>query len=238
MSEPEEIFDAARFVSGRKGDFAGRRVVITAGGTREPLDPIRYLGNRSSGRMGYSVAAAARDRGAEVTLITTMDGPALFGAELKKVETAAEMHREVMTSLTRADVLVMAAAVADYRPASVAKEKIKKNNDGLHVEMERTTDILSRVAGDRRAEQVVVGFAAETGNLVENAREKLKRKKLDLIVANDAVEAMGASGSEVTLIHADDTVENLPHISKSEIAIEILDRVKKIVCSRSSKSAE
>jgi phosphopantothenoylcysteine decarboxylase/phosphopantothenate--cysteine ligase len=193
MAEPEEILDAARWVLGREGALARRRVLVTAGGTREPLDPIRFLGNRSSGRMGYALARAARDLGAQVTLISTAGQPAPFGTELLPVETAAEMRDAVLHALPSADVLLMAAAVADYRPALVADQKIKKDPatvEGLELELVRTPDILADVSTVRRSDQVVVGFAAETENLIENARDKLQHKDLDLIVANDARQAL------------------------------------------------
>lgn len=225
MSEPEEIADAASYVLGRAGELAGRKVVVTAGGTRESLDPVRYLGNRSSGQMGYALAAAARDRGAEVTLISTTGRPAPFGVKLLEVESAAEMHRAVMELLPQLDVLIMAAAVADYRPVNVAPQKIKKGDGGLNIDLEPTLDILAQVARQRRPEQVIVGFAAETENLVKNAGEKLRRKKLDLIVANDAVQAIGAADNQVTLITAGNNEESLPLISKYAAAEAIMDRV-------------
>ncbi len=225
MAEPEEILDAACWVLGRQGPLVGRRVVITAGGTREPLDPIRFIGNRSSGRMGYALARAARDRGAQVTLLSTTGQPAPFGAELMAVETAAEMRQAVLDTLDGADVLLMAAAVADYRPATAADQKIKKGDEGLALSLVRTPDILAEVAELRRADQVIVGFAAETENLLENALDKLQRKRLDLIVANDARQAMGAAANQVTLIGADGSVGQLPLLSKDEVAGQILDRI-------------
>jgi phosphopantothenoylcysteine decarboxylase/phosphopantothenate--cysteine ligase len=225
MAEPEQILDAARWVLGRCGLLAGRRVVVTAGGTREPLDPVRFLGNHSSGKMGYALACAARDRGAQVTLIGTTGQPAPFGVESVPVETAAEMLDAVLAVLAGADVLLMAAAVADYRPATTADHKIKKGDGGLTLDLVRTPDILAQVAQVRRADQVIVGFAAETENLLENARGKLERKRLDLVVANDARQAMGADTNQVTLVGADGSVEELPLLSKDEVADRILDRV-------------
>jgi phosphopantothenoylcysteine decarboxylase/phosphopantothenate--cysteine ligase len=225
MSEPDVILDAARYMLGRRGSLSGKRVLVTAGGTREPLDPIRFLGNRSSGQMGYSLALAARDRGAKVTLISTTGQPAPFGCRLVPVETAAEMRDAVMAALPDADALLMAAAVADYRPATVATQKIKKAEGRFALELERTADILLQVAEVRREGQVVVGFAAETEGLVENALGKLQRKRLDLIVANDARQAMGAAANQVTLIGRDGHPEELPLLSKDEAAGRILDRV-------------
>jgi phosphopantothenoylcysteine decarboxylase/phosphopantothenate--cysteine ligase len=236
MAEPEEILDAACWALGRAGPLAGRRVIVTAGGTREPLDPIRYLGNRSSGRMGYALARAARDRGALVTLVSTTGQPTPFGVELLAAETAAEMGDAVLDTLASADVLLMAAAVADYRPATTAEQKIKKGED-LTLTLVRTPDILAHVATRRRPAQVVVGFAAETENLLQNALEKLRRKHLDLIVANDARQAMGAAANQVTLLGADGSVEELPLLPKDEVAERILDQIVNLLLrSQSAKS--
>jgi phosphopantothenoylcysteine decarboxylase/phosphopantothenate--cysteine ligase len=175
--------------------------------------------------MGYALARAARDRGAQVTLISTTGRPAPYGARLIEVETAAEMEAAVLAALPEADVLLMAAAVADYRPASVAEQKIKKGEGGLALELVRTTDILLKVAGLRRPSQVIAGFAAETEKVIENAQDKLRRKRLDLIVANDARQAMGSEMNQVTLIEADGRSEDLPLLPKDEVAERILDRV-------------
>ncbi len=172
--------------------------------------------------MGYALARAARDRGAEVTLISTVERPAPFAVEKMAVETAAEMRDAVLGALGGADVLIMAAAVADYRPAEMAAQKIKKGKGNLSLELARTPDILAEVAGRRRAGQVIVGFAAETENLLANARQKLERKRLDLIVANDARQAMGAAENQVTLLSADGAVEELPLLPKAEVAERIL----------------
>jgi phosphopantothenoylcysteine decarboxylase/phosphopantothenate--cysteine ligase len=225
MAEPEQILDAASWVLGRQGPLAGHQVVVTAGGTREPLDPIRFLGNRSSGRMGYALARAARDRGARVTLVSTTGGEAPYGADLVSVETASEMCGAVLDALPGSSVLLMAAAVADYRPSEVVGHKIKKDGRDRFLELERTPDVLAQVALQRSPDQVIVGFAAETEDLVENAREKLRRKHLDLIVANEARQAMGATANQVTLIGADGSVEELPLLPKDDVASQILDRV-------------
>ena len=231
MAEPDEILDAARWVLARSGPLAGRRVVVTAGGTREPLDPIRYLGNRSSGRMGYALARAARDRGAQVTLVSTIREPAPFGAELAPVETAEQMRDAVLALLPDADVLLMAAAVADYCPATASEQKIKKGEGSLSVDLVRTPDILAEVSEVRCTDQVIVGFAAETENLVDNARDKLRRKRLDLIVANDARKAMGSATNQVTLLDAQGSVDELPELSKAEVAEHILDRIDVLLAS-------
>lgn len=233
MVEPDEIVALARVVLGRQGDLAGRRVVVTAGGTREAIDPVRYITNHSSGKMGYAVAEAARDRGASVTLISAAALPAPPGMEMVAVDSVAEMHQAVVAAVTQADVLVMSAAVADFRPAAASSQKIKKqgDTDGLTLHLTRTIDILADVAR-RKAEgsgpKITVGFAAETENLLANAQGKLERKKLDLIVANDVTAANAGfkvDTNQVTLLARDGSVEALPLLSKAAVADEILDRV-------------
>ena len=211
-------------ILGREGDLAGKDVVVTAGGTQESIDPVRCITNRSSGKMGYALAEAARDRGARVTLITA---PASLGrpvgVEIIDVRTAQEMHQAVRDAVLQADVLIMAAAVADYRPASAAKDKIKKKGAGLTLELELTTDILGSVKGDF----LKVGFAAESSDLIENAKQKLQQKGLDLIVAND-ISGFGADSSQVTIIDREGKVENVPLLTKKEVADRILDKVVKL----------
>jgi phosphopantothenoylcysteine decarboxylase/phosphopantothenate--cysteine ligase len=236
MAEPEEILDAAQWVLGRNGPLAGQKVAITSGGTREPLDPVRFLGNRSSGQMGYALALAARDRGADVTLISTVRQAAPFGVKLTSVETASEMHDAVFEILDRINILLMAAAVADYQPAMAAEQKIKKGQGELLVNLVRTPDILGDVAKQRRADQLIVGFAAETEHLIEYAQDKLRRKHLDLIVANDARQAIGAATNQVTLISADGSIEELPLLPKDQVAHSILDRVVALLVGKQSAS--
>lgn len=228
----EEILAAIRQTLGRNGPLAGLRVVISAGGTQEPLDPVRHVGNRSSGRMGYALAEAARDYGAQVTLVTAPTGlPPVYGVDTVPVRTAAEMHDAVIDRLDSTDVLIMAAAVADYRPAHTAEHKIKKQDGELVLRLERTGDILAAVAKRRTGPadgKIIVGFAAETENLLENARDKLLRKRLDLLVANDV--SASDSGFEVatnrvTLLTPDGAPDPLPLLPKEEVAERILDRV-------------
>jgi phosphopantothenoylcysteine decarboxylase/phosphopantothenate--cysteine ligase len=236
MVEPEEIVSATRIVLGRKGDLAGWRVVVTAGGTREAIDPVRFVSNHSSGKMGYAVATAARDRGANVTLITTAGLPDLVGIEMVRVDSAEQMLAAVLQSTRQANLLVMAAAVADFRPVTVAKQKIKKKGEteGLALEMVRNPDILAEAAAQKaagRGPHLTVGFAAETEDLLANARSKLERKKLDLIVANDvsATDAgFAVDTNRVTLLAGDGSVEQLPLMSKIEVAEQILDRVQRL----------
>ena len=225
LAEVERIMGTIQQVLGRNGDLAGKRIVVTAGGTQEPIDPVRYISNRSSGKMGYAVAEAARDRGAEVELITvptSLSQP--VGVELTLVETTFQMREMVVKATSQADVLVMAAAVADYQPKSTATAKIKKKALSLSLELVRTPDILADAKGDF----VKVGFAAESEDIVANARQKLEQKQLCLVAANDITEPSSGFGSDtnkVTLISRDGKIDNLPLLSKREVADEILDRV-------------
>jgi phosphopantothenoylcysteine decarboxylase/phosphopantothenate--cysteine ligase len=233
MAEPAEIVDWARVILGREGPLAGQRVMVTAGGTQEPIDPVRFIGNFSSGKMGYALALAARDRGAKVVLVSAPTAlPAPVGVQLVAVQTAQEMRQAVLAALPESEALIMAAAVADYQPTVAAAHKIKKGETGLVLELVRTPDILAEVA-TRRSElgwpRVVVGFAAETQNLVANAQAKLKAKRLDLMVANDARQAMGADVNQVTLLDASGNVEELPLLPKNEVAERVMDRVVKLL---------
>ncbi len=231
MAEPEEIVEAARWVLGRGGALAGRQVVVTAGGTREPLDPVRVLTNRSSGKMGYALACAARDHGAKVTLIHAPTAlPLPWGVDEVEVETTQQMRDAVLAAVPQTDILLMAAAPVDFRPASIASQKIKKQaaEESLTLELERTPDILLEVAARREKlgrPLVTVGFAAETEDLLENARHKLRSKRLDLMVANDPRQAMGADVSQVTLLDAGGGVEELLPLPKSEVAERVVEWV-------------
>jgi len=223
-----EILGLTLKVLGRDGDLAGKRIVVTAGGTREPIDPVRFIGNRSTGRMGYAIAEAARDRGAEVVLISAPNElPRPGGVETVEVSSAGEMHDAVSSALP-ADSLIMAAAVADYAPTEVAKEKIKKGPEEMTLTLERTADILKGVTDVR----VKVGFAAESEDLIENARRKLIEKELDFIVANDITEpgsGFGSTENRVTMIDRSGIIEELPLLPKRKVAERILDRVVQIL---------
>ncbi len=232
MIEPEEILGHARLALGRHGPLEGRRIVVTAGGTQEPIDPVRVIANRSSGKQGFAVAQSALDRGATVTLVT---GPTSLttpvGALRVDVSTAQEMADAVLEACAGADALVMAAAVADFRPARPAVKKLKKAAGPPVIELERTTDILGVVTAARARPACVVGFAAETGDLLLNARKKLKEKRLSLIVANDVTQPGAGFGSDenrVTLID-DSGAEELPLLPKAEVAGRILDRVQELL---------
>jgi phosphopantothenoylcysteine decarboxylase/phosphopantothenate--cysteine ligase len=237
MVEPEEILGMVRVVLARQGALAGRHVVITAGGTREAIDPVRFVSNHSSGKMGYALAEVARDRGAQVTLITTTSLPVPTGVQVNYVASAAEMQEAVLAAVRQADALIMAAAVADFRPASVADQKIKKKEDtqGLSLELVRNPDILAEVARQKSTgsgPRVTVGFAAETQDLLANAQDKLRRKKLELIVANDVTAAdagFAVDTNRVTLIGLDGRIEELPLMSKTEVAEKILERVETLL---------
>ncbi|MEA3406882.1 MAG: bifunctional phosphopantothenoylcysteine decarboxylase/phosphopantothenate--cysteine ligase CoaBC [Chloroflexota bacterium] len=227
----QDIVAALRKTLGRHGPLAGAHVTVTAGGTQEPLDPVRHLGNRSSGRMGYALAEAARDYGASVKLIsapTCLGDP--YGVESLHVRTAAEMRDSVLEAFEETDILIMAAAVADYRPKSAAEKKIKKEGGDLLLPLERTEDILAAV-GERRSEsdgKTVVGFAAETEDLLENARAKLRHKNLDLIAANDVSASDSGFATEtnrVTLLTSDGRTKALPLMNKFQVAEHILDFV-------------
>lgn len=241
LAEPEEIeayaLEVVRSVaSDPLGDLAGRRVLITAGGTREPLDPVRYLGNRSSGKQGYALADEAAGRGAHVTLVTTVDRPAPEGADVVPVETALEMRDAVLTRAAEQDVVVMVAAVADFRPAARADSKIKKDpttDDAPVVELVRNPDILAEVVRLRGAASapVVVGFAAETGDgdgdVIHHARAKLARKGCDVLVANEVGTdvTFGQDRSTVHLLRraAPDDVRTIGPADKRDVARAVWD---------------
>jgi phosphopantothenoylcysteine decarboxylase/phosphopantothenate--cysteine ligase len=232
MVEPDEILGHIRLVLGREGPLARRRVVVTAGPTREPLDPVRFLSNPSSGRQGFALAQAALVRGARVTLITGPTNlPTPVGVERVEVVTVQEMHDAVLSAAGQADALLMAAAPADYRPATTAPQKIKKGKKDLTLRLARTQDILSAVAA-RRVEsgfpRVAVGFAAESENLVENARAKLAAKNLDLIVANDITArdaGFSAETNRVAILDREGGAEELPLMSKTAVAELVLKRI-------------
>ncbi|MCD6453021.1 MAG: bifunctional phosphopantothenoylcysteine decarboxylase/phosphopantothenate--cysteine ligase CoaBC, partial [Dehalococcoidales bacterium] len=225
LPETSHIMAVIKQILGRNGDLAGKHIVVTAGGTQEPIDPARHIGNSASGKMGYALAEAARDRGAEVRLITAPTSlSAPVGVELTSVKTAIQMRDAVMKAIPQSDALIMAAAVADYQSKSVAKTKIKKQSPNLTLELVRTPDILTEVTGNI----LKVGFAAESENIIENAREKLQRKELDLIVANDITDrdsGFGTDTNKVTIIDKQGKIESLPLMSKREVADRILDRV-------------
>ena len=242
LPETPTLMGHIRRALGRSGPLAGRRVVVTAGGTREPLDPVRVLTNRSSGKQGYALAQAALDAGADVTLISTVSElPTPVGATLVAVETAAQMRDAVLERVVGADALLMAAAVADYRPAEAAAHRLKKSGAAAETRtltLVRTPDILSEV-GEQRPHsgwpRVVVGFAAESEDLLRNAQEKLQRKRLDLIVANDITApdaGFAVETNRVTLLDAQGNVEPLELASKARVAEQVIARVARLLNAR------
>ncbi len=232
MLEPGEILGHIRLQLGRQGKLAGRSVLVTAGGTREPLDPVRVLTNRSSGKQGYAIAQAALDAGAHVILVTApTDVPAPIGARIIQVQTVEEMKDAVLTACTGTDVLVMAAAAADFRPKHAAKDKLKRRDGIPEVEFEAAPDILKEVTLLKKSSSwphLIVGFAAESRDVLKNAAEKLKSKQLDLIAANDITgsdSGFGAETNRVTLLFPNGKNEALPLMSKTEVAEAIIDHI-------------
>jgi phosphopantothenoylcysteine decarboxylase / phosphopantothenate---cysteine ligase len=232
LPEPPELLAAIEARLGTAGgQLDGARVLVTAGGTREPIDAVRFVGNRSSGKMGWALAEEAARRGAQVTVVAANVGlPRRPGIEYVDVTTAAELADACREHFPSADVLLMAAAVADYRPASARQDKIKKTEAGatLDLELERTEDVLTSLAGQRRPDQLLVGFAAESGaRAVEHARDKLERKRLDAVVVNDVSSpgiAFDAPDNEVTIVTADGE-QLVPRASKAAVAAKVLDAV-------------
>jgi len=235
LPDPEEIFFVARRVLARRtaatvADLAGRHVVVTAGGTREPLDPVRFIGNRSSGKQGYAFARTAVARGARVTLVAAnVDLPAPAGASVVRVGTTAELRTAVLQAAADADAVVMAAAPADFRPAVVAESKIKKADQGAAPVLELVTnpDIAAELGARKRAGQVLVAFAAETSDAIANARVKLTRKRADLIVVNEVGvdKTFGADTNAATVLGADGSVNVLDERPKEDIADAVWDLV-------------
>jgi phosphopantothenoylcysteine decarboxylase/phosphopantothenate--cysteine ligase len=236
MVEPAAVAEAVTYALG-PGDLAGRNVLVTAGPTREMIDPVRFLSNRSTGRMGVALAREARRRGGAVTLVL---GPTEIGPpgqiEVVRVTTAADMHREVTSRAADMDVIVMNAAVADYRPAAPKGSKIKKARDGISaVELTSTVDILSELGGRKPAGQILVGFAAETEDLVLEARRKLETKNLDLVVGNNVSRpgsGFATETNQVTVIHPRGGVEELPLLDKSQVATLVWDRIVRLLPAR------
>lgn len=225
LAEVDEIVAAVQGLLAERRMLAGKRVLVTAGGTREPLDSVRYLGNRSSGRMGYAVALAAASRGAEVTLVSTAHLPVPAGVRVVGVETAQEMHDAVLSRYDAQDIVVMAAAVADYRPAEAIETKRKKTGEPWTVTLVPNPDILAEM-GRRKAHQLLVGFAAETGDPVAAARDKLRRKNADLIVANDvSIPGQGfeVETNRVQVIGPEGIVADWPLMAKAEIGDRLCD---------------
>lgn len=228
LPEPSDIVRVIEAFFQPEDSLAGRRILVTAGGTIEPLDPVRYIGNRSTGRMGYAIAAEASRRGADVVLISGPSNlPEPSGVETVHIDTARQMQSEVLARFTDADAVIMSAAVADYRPKTVAAEKIKKSDDELVLHLERNPDILFDL-GQRKTGQLLVGFAAETCRVEEYAKRKLVKKNLDFIVANDVSQTdagFGVDTNRIKLFAKDGTMTEYPLMSKKELAGIILDHM-------------
>ena len=230
LPEPETLLEVCLHAAAHEKDLAGRRVLVTAGPTQEPLDPVRYLTNHSSGRMGYAVARAAARRGAEVTLVSgRVNLPRPPYVEIVDVVTAQDMYEAVTAHAADADIVIKAAAVADYRPATVADNKMKKSDADLSIPLERTMDILGALGKNKRPGQFLCGFSMETVNMLENSRAKLKKKNLDMIAANNLKVAGAGFGVEtnvLTLITPDSELE-LPIMSKDAAADVLLDEIRR-----------
>lgn len=229
LPEPSVIVDEVVALASANQDLVGKRILVTAGGTHEPLDPVRFIGNRSSGKMGYAVAEAAQARGAEVILVS---GPTALarpqGVQFVSVETTKEMFDAVMDAFDSVDVVIKAAAVADYRPKICAEQKIKKNDSEFTVVLEKNPDILFHLGQNKKEGQILVGFAAETNDLIKHAKQKIEKKNLDMIVAND-VTAKGAGFNVdtniVKLLYPSGAIEECQQMTKREVADIILNKV-------------
>ncbi|MCZ6534407.1 MAG: bifunctional phosphopantothenoylcysteine decarboxylase/phosphopantothenate--cysteine ligase CoaBC [Chloroflexi bacterium] len=229
LVETPELMGHIRAILGKDGDLAGSTIVVSAGGTQEPLDPARIITNHSSGKMGYALAEAARDRGARTILVTAPTSlPDPVAVEVVRVQTALEMRDQVVKATADAQALVMAAAVADYRPRLASPQKLKKDSDSMTLELTRNPDILTETTGPI----VKVGFAAESQDLAQNAREKMARKGLDLIVANDITDpesGFGSDANKVLILGKNGQVEDLPLMPKEAVAHRVLDRVRDLM---------
>ena len=228
MVEPSNIISSASMILGKDGDFSGKKIVVSAGGTEEAIDPVRNITNRSSGKMGYAIAEAARDRGAIVSLVAGPNAiPKPVGILVTNVQSAEEMKKVIETECDGADALIMAAAVADWRPLKKMDSKAKKStSDTWSLELVKNPDIIGSIKNDSL---IKVGFAAESENLIENSKTKVKSKNLDFIVANDITakdSGFSVDTNKVTIIHANGNIESLPLMSKYDVGHSILDRVK------------
>ena len=230
LTEPDEVDSLQHIIE--ELDFSGLNILVTADGTREPIDPVRYIVNRSIGKMGYAIAEAARDLGANVTLISGPSAlPPLAGVNFFKVESARDMRRLVLENFPESQIVIKAAAVADYRVKNVADHKIKKNDEELTLVLEKNPDILKELGQKKQKGQVLVGFAAETQNLIQYAQSKLEKKNLDMIVANDVSKPQAGFNVDTNLIKLlkrDGSIEELPLMSKKDLAYIILNHVMKI----------
>lgn len=232
MSEPQELVEALHNYFTASGLLAGKKALVTAGGTQEPLDPVRYLGNRSSGKMGFAVAQALREAGAETILVAApSELPTPTGVRRVDIMTAQEMHKAVLSEFSNVDIVVKAAAVADYRPMASAEQKIKKDGTSLSIELVPNPDILAEL-GQKKQHQILVGFAAETEKLYEHAQAKMQRKNVDMLVANDVTKpgaGFGSSTNIVSLLFPDGRRIDLPQMNKLEIARRLVGEVVELL---------
>lgn len=235
MPEPETLLEYILREVAYEKDLKGKKILVTAGPTQEPIDPVRYLTNHSSGKMGYAIAKVCSMRGADVTLVSgkTAIKPPLF-VDVVPVTTARDMYEAVTSRFDQQDIVIKAAAVADYRPKTISDQKVKKADGELSIEMERTDDILKYLGEHKREDQFLCGFSMETEHMLENSRKKLEKKNLDMIVANNVkVEGAGFAGDTniVTLITKDDETQ-LPLLSKEETAVEIMNKILEITAEK------
>lgn len=235
MPEPETLLEYILREVAYEKDLKGKKILVTAGPTQEPIDPVRYLTNHSSGKMGYAIAKVCSMRGADVTLVSgkTAIKPSLF-VDVVPVTTARDMYEAVTSRFDQQDIVIKAAAVADYRPKTISDQKVKKADGELSIEMERTDDILKYLGEHKREDQFLCGFSMETEHMLENSRKKLEKKNLDMIVANNVkVEGAGFAGDTniVTLITKDDETQ-LPLLSKEETAVEIMNKILEITAEK------
>ena len=231
MEEPENIVEAVLYHLTCSRDLEGKKVLITAGPTRESIDPVRFITNRSTGKMGYEMAREAKRRGADVTLVSgRVNLKAPYGVNLINIESAQDMYEEVMKRAGESDIIIKSAAVADYTPQNKSNIKIKKQSGDMKIELERTHDILFEVGQAKTDQQILVGFAAETNDVIENAKSKMQRKNLDFIIANDVKKEGAGFGTDtniVTIIPRQGEIEPLPVMKKSEVARAVFDRISK-----------
>ena len=231
MEEPENIVEAVLYHLTCSRELEGKKVLITAGPTRESVDPVRFITNRSTGKMGYEMAREAKRRGADVTLVSgRVNLKAPYGVNLINIESAQDMYEEVMKRAGESDIIIKSAAVADYTPQNKSNIKIKKQSGDMKIELERTHDILFEVGQAKTDQQILVGFAAETNDVIENAKSKMQRKNLDFIIANDVKKEGAGFGTDtniVTIIPRQGEIEPLPVMKKSEVARAVFDRILK-----------
>ncbi|MQG22646.1 MAG: bifunctional phosphopantothenoylcysteine decarboxylase/phosphopantothenate--cysteine ligase CoaBC [SAR202 cluster bacterium] len=227
MTSPKNLVDIITMTLGSKGDLSGKKILISAGGTTEPIDPVRFITNKSSGKMGYSIAAAARDRGANVTLVSAsnmLENP--IGIQIKRVRTSSEMYDVISKEITEMDAIIMAAAVSDWTPKKYSNSKSKKNgSENWSIDLIKTTDIIANIS---KPNLIKIGFAAESDNLIKNGKSKIQSKSLDLIIANDILDKENGFESDtnkVSIIHPNGDVEVIPTMPKYEVGNEILDRM-------------